>query len=72
MTYCKGCYSYGRNDCVYIAYRVEERTVGCPCMICLIKGVCNRACGEYEKFVIEIRLRTSQRADDIPRKTMEL
>jgi hypothetical protein len=71
MKNCKGCYSYGKNDCFYIG-RTEEGTVNCPCMICLIKGVCYRACEEYEDFTMKIRLRLGQRVDDIPKKIMEL
>ena len=72
MKTCEGCYSYGKNDCVYIGYRTEEGIVNCPCGMCLIKVVCARACIEYENFVIKIRLRLGHRINDIPRKTMEL
>ena len=72
MKSCEGCYSYGKNDCVYVAYRTEKVTIECPCGICLIKVVCARACDEYEDFVIKIRLRLGQRVDGIPKKIMEL
>ena len=71
MKYCRGCYSYGKNDCVYIGYKTEKETISCPCVMCLIKVVCSEACDEYASFIIQIRLRTSQRVDDIPKKIME-
>jgi len=41
---CKGCDDY--NDGCII--HPEER-IKCPCQICLIKGMCQDACEEFEK-----------------------
>jgi hypothetical protein len=44
---CEGCFT--TSQC-------EEQTLdvkaNCPCKICLLKVVCNRACEEYGKFWI--------------------
>lgn len=46
---CNGCLSDGRA-CEFLSeydgYDINE----CPCRICLIKGVCNDPCEDYEKF----------------------
>ena len=45
MENCKGCC---RKPCTYSEY-IEE----CPCGICLIKGICQRACDDFIDFVAE-------------------
>jgi hypothetical protein len=41
---CDGCYV--KNTCV-----TEGRDIsGCPCLICLIKMVCDNPCEEFETF----------------------
>lgn len=44
MEFCKGCC---RKPCTYSSEYIEE----CPCGICLIKGVCRRACDDFIDFV---------------------
>ncbi len=48
---CKGCYTHMSLDASCPTTLVENADT-CPCRICLIKGVCGRACDEYEKFSI--------------------
>jgi hypothetical protein len=49
MEDCKGCYTY-TNAYSTCPSRLRNRSDGCPCRICLIKGVCGTFCEEYESF----------------------
>ena len=53
---CEGCFT---------AVQCEEQTLNvkanCPCKICLLKVVCNRACEEYGKFwIVDDKIEISQ------------
>ena len=53
---CKGCHvkEFCNVPNLYGVYVAEE----CPCNICLIKGVCNHGCEDYDEFerrIVEIR-----------------
>ncbi len=43
---CKGCLS-AEVDCYYSTH---AETFKCPCIICIIKIVCERGCEEFGKF----------------------
>lgn len=49
MENCKGCFThtYAHNSC---PQRFANRFDKCPCRICLVKGVCDDPCEEYEAF----------------------
>jgi len=57
---CKGCYYYSRSDrrplCKVIDTDYVSETLICPCSICLIKGVCEDACDDYNYYVDELEL----------------
>jgi hypothetical protein len=57
-TSCKGCKTYtntiSAETSLYCMHYMREDEQGiviprCPCMTCLIKGVCVDACPEYDK-----------------------
>ena len=43
---CKGCLIEGA-----CGYKHAAKTKKCPCMICLVKGVCSSPCEEYNQFM---------------------
>jgi len=48
---CKGCYVYTKYTNCYLEPSIKERK--CPCITCLVKGICNRPCHlfyVYNKF----------------------
>lgn len=52
---CKGCSSYGYiEECLFASMANDI----CPCSTCLIKGICNTTCNEFdeycEKFMIKV------------------
>ena len=46
---CKGCRTF-MNTYVKCSPMLANKSSECPCITCLIKGVCNMACEEYEIF----------------------
>jgi hypothetical protein len=42
---CKGCKLYYNPE--YICLVTDRNTSGCPCLICLLKGVCSTSCEDY-------------------------
>jgi hypothetical protein len=42
---CDGCLS--KNTCIFLADHDRRSADKCPCRICLIKGVCKKACIDY-------------------------
>jgi hypothetical protein len=51
---CYGCLSLNVPPNVVhqnVCYFYEKRYLGCPCQICLIKGVCNFECDLFRQFV---------------------
>ena len=46
---CKGCHTY--NDVnISCSLTITNNSDKCPCRMCLVKAVCNKACVEYRKF----------------------
>lgn len=42
---CDGCLS--KNTCIFLADH-DRRNIGeCPCRVCLVKGICKKACIDY-------------------------
>lgn len=57
MENCKGCYRERVNSCALLcqnlhinSQRNDKKPKDCPCMICIIKGVCNDACDDRSIF----------------------
>jgi len=46
---CYGCMVEG-----YCDFEREAKRKGCPCMICLVKGMCQKPCEDYNQFLGEI------------------
>lgn len=48
---CNGCKSKS-DDCTYhrIMYSGRKLQEPCPCVMCLVKGICEDPCEEYEVF----------------------
>ncbi len=48
---CKGCHSSG-EICKFLSVHSKSKHVfkKCPCMMCLIKGVCDTPCEEFSVF----------------------
>ncbi len=46
---CKGCRSYLESDCD-LAEKQETILIKCPCLICLIKGMCRDACEDHKTY----------------------
>ncbi len=46
---CEGCHTY-INAGFRCSTRLIKQSDRCPCIICLIKVVCKKACDEYRKF----------------------
>ncbi len=42
---CKGCIDYNQGCIVIISQRIK-----CPCQTCLIKGICETACKDFESM----------------------
>jgi hypothetical protein len=49
MENCKGCHTYNHLT-ISCSASIINNSDKCPCRICLIKTVCNKACGEYRIF----------------------
>ena len=49
MTDCKGCYTYMLSF-IACSPLLVGKTDKCPCRICLVKGVCRKACVEYKDY----------------------
>lgn len=47
MQLCRGCHVHMTHTC---SFTRAEDIDKCPCKMCLIKGVCNTACEEYEHY----------------------
>ena len=49
---CKGCRSSFKNQCIVSPYLTNEDNtiIKCPCMICLVKGICSFPCKEYNDY----------------------
>lgn len=47
---CRGCLVKGDCD-----YEHMAETSKCPCMICLVKGVCQKICDDHNQFTERFR-----------------
>jgi len=47
---CEGCLD--REECALEPYFIDhhDNKIECPCSTCLIKGICIKACDEFNKF----------------------
>jgi hypothetical protein len=46
---CKGCTT--KNTCDNTNFITEGARIKCPCKVCLIKGICNSICGNFNNFI---------------------
>ncbi len=53
---CKGCYTF-MSDHMDCPHHVINESDECPCRICLIKGVCDTTCEEYNDFFDDLAYR---------------
>ena len=76
---CKGCSSYGSifeehdgikgyNRACNIEYPILTPTVECPCIKCLIKGICDTGCPEYNDFRLYEMTFKKEKLDDLKKK----
>ncbi len=61
---CKGCYIL-ISDLMDCPHQAINEVGNCPCRICLIKGICNTTCEEYNDFFNELAYRSYDKADII-------
>ena len=57
---CKGCFMYERykkNPESFVKCAVYNKDLVCPCMDCLIKVMCIKACDDYFNYCETINLR---------------
>lgn len=62
---CKGCVALFTNNTTVFEcndysrpYYIKNKIkVHCPCIKCLIKGICQNTCDDFERHVVEIRSR---------------
>lgn len=49
---CEGCRVYGKNvkKCTIFCIPHISKTQHCPCLNCLIKGICNRICDDFKAY----------------------
>lgn len=56
---CKGCRSYSqmveKPSCSIRRIPYIPEGLVCPCSICLVKGMCNKPCEEFIKFVERLK-----------------
>lgn len=53
---CKGCQTYEDNVCMYSPkIKRNEKELFCPCIICLIKGMCTDACDVSLEYDSEVK-----------------
>lgn len=67
MDDCKGCKSFRFNTpfglcCSASSVQHLSKTESCPCITCLIKGMCGRACEEFQIYKAKTaRIKNGQR-----------
>jgi hypothetical protein len=49
---CKGCNLYGLCYGIHVLKCDNSK---CPCMTCLIKGICNQRCTKFTRFRTNIK-----------------
>jgi len=47
MDGCKGCKTYNING-QKCYYKIYYKSIDCPCSTCLIKGICDTPCEEFQ------------------------
>lgn len=55
---CKGCVSYipqEKRSCSAGLYPHVSEIEHCPCLTCLVKGMCNRVCGNFIEYAKKVR-----------------
>lgn len=57
---CQGCKSYENKECnVNVTPRLSE-TEHCPCITCLVKGVCKHSCNDYNNYLALCAIRYTE------------
>ncbi len=51
---CKGCVFEDGEDKSQCKVRLSEMENECPCVECLLKGICQNTCSSYKKLLNEI------------------
>jgi len=44
---CRGCKLFKKCD---IKFYLNDIELHCPCSVCLVKGICNRDCKDFQLF----------------------
>lgn len=67
---CQGCKSYSdrelRGTCLAWNTPKLSNTTKCPCTVCLVKGVCIKACKEYKVYAGKVRKQYGAKDTGIP------
>lgn len=50
--YCRGCQSYEHNVCL----AKERHFKICPCRKCIVKGMCDIRCEEFDKWMPHLKV----------------
>lgn len=48
MESCKGCHT--QVECRLTLTHIKQIRIDCPCVMCLVKVVCNNSCDKYVRF----------------------
>jgi len=55
-TICKGCRTCENNICLYPPkIKRNKKELFCPCLICLIKGMCTNACDKSIEYDFKVK-----------------
>jgi len=76
---CKGCSSYGLifknpdgrrgyNRACNIEYPILSPTSECPCIKCLIKGICDNPCSKYNEYRIYEMTVKDKQVEEVKKK----
>ena len=47
---CEGCRMFNMSQCEIGLYPELSEDLKCPCLVCLVKGMCNEACKEFRQY----------------------
>ena len=70
---CEGCSGYGSLEIFdneekyyrgcFVKYPIMSSTSQCPCITCIVKGICNNNCKDYKKYVM-LSIEKDERKND--------
>jgi len=46
---CQGCRAHEEGTCIAVDHQLKAE-VKCPCVICLVKGMCKEGCDDYQLY----------------------